>query len=500
MKTILGALAVLIALIAVYFFVRRDAYTPTDTETVSRGLETLRAVKPDDVARIELKKGKGVVELKKEGGDWVVASSHGYPADGERIEKLLKTLDAIEGGEQHGTSVESHPDFEVDEKKGGFIKLFGKDGKELANVVVGKTATGGAALTTTRVFARFGNEPITFRIESDLRSDANLWGKDAEGKSYLKKDLVKLPSDEVEIISMRITRPEKPDLLVERKYREVPVEKPKDATAAAEGEEKKEEEKKEEGKPEEKPETKQVEYFVVTSGAETVEVSKSEEWTARSFVQSGSPLSADDAAEPKELSAYGLDKPQLKTTFSYRKKKKVHGADGKDTWQPDLEGEVKEMAVLFGNEKKDDKGETQGYYVLVDGPEHKARIYTIAKYTVERFQKEMKDFLPKPKEEEKKDGAPPAAVPVPAPALPGGETAPPPAGALPPPAGSPAVPAVPPSEPPATTPTPGQPAPPGGAPPAPAPTPAPGSQPGASAGTPGAAPAPPPAPPPREKP
>jgi hypothetical protein len=444
-KTILGALAVLVVLVAAYFFFAPEKYTSTSTGALSPGLEKLRDAKVDDVAKVVLEKGKGKVELAREGDGWVVASAHGYPADKEKVEKLLKTLDGIERGEKAGENPTSHPSFEVDRKKGGFITLLGKDGSEIAKIVVGKTAPGGG-ISMTRIFARFGDEDATWRIESDVRSEAMLYSKDAEAKSYLLKDIVKL-ADDMEIESVRLTRPEKPDLLVERRYKEVPVEKPAEPPPA-EGETK-DAEKKEEEK---KPETKKEEYFVITSGTETVEVGKDEEWTARGLVNRGKTFSIDDAAEPKDLAEYGLDKPQLKVVYAYRKK------DAADD-------PLKSVTILFGNAKKDGEGESKSYYALVDDPAHKGRIYLVESYKFDGWNKEMKDFLPKPKEEEKpKDAAPageiPGATTPPADTSPAPTAAPPPSPAEAPASGKTEPPPAAPAEgkespPPAAAPLPG---------------------------------------------
>jgi len=455
-KTIVGALAVLAVLVAAYVLLAPSKYTSTSTDKASPALQKLKDAKVDDVAKIVLEKGKGKVELKKESNGWVVASAYGYTADKEKIEKLLKALDGVDRAEKAGESAGSHANFEVDKKKGGFISLYGKDGNELAKVVVGKTAPGGG-ISMTRIFARFGDEDETWRIESDVRSDAMLYSKDAEAKSYLLKDIVKLP-DEMEIESVRLMRPDKPDLLVEKKYKEVPVDKPKDA-APPEGEPKEGEPKAAEGDAEKKQETKKEEYFVVTSGTETLDVGKSEEWTARGLVNRGKTFSIDDAAEPKDLAEYGLDKPQLKVTYAYRKK------DSTDD-------PLKTVTVLFGNAKKDDKGDSKSYYALIEDEAQKGRIYLVEGYNFDGWNKEMKDFLPKPKEEEKKDAAPPAGAPAGAPTAPptgvppaieGAAGAPPP-GAVPlpgvPPQGTPVPPpSVPPGGTPAPAPAPSEPAP-----------------------------------------
>jgi hypothetical protein len=454
-NTILGALAILAALFAVWALYK--PHDSTRSGELSPAFAAYRDSNFDSATRITIAKGKGApVELKKAGGKWVVASSYGYPADGEKIDKILKGLGEINSGERRGSGVPE--EYEVDDKKGVAITAFTDDGKSLGKLVVGKNVAGGG-ISTTFVFVRFGDDPTTYAVESGIRSEASLYNKEVEGKSYLLKKVVSIP-DEMEVESARVTRPDKPDLLVERKWKEVPVEKPKDAAEpkkeadpadAASAEEKKDG-KKDEKAEEKKPETKKEEYFVATSASDTKDVGKSEEYSVRGFLNNHKDLTIDDAVEPKDLAEYGLDKPQLKGTITYRKK------DAPDS-------ELKTLTILFGNAKKDEKGENKGYYAAVDSDAEKGRIYLIQTYTFDSWNKEMKDFLPKPKEEEKPKTdatAPPAVPPAPgspAPVAPG-PVIPPPPGPAPqgaPTTSAPVPPPVPatPQSPPAPAPAPG---------------------------------------------
>src|SRR5262249_40775745 len=136
----------------------------------------------DKVQKITIAKGKvSPVELKKSGNDWVVASSFGYPADKERVEKILKSLGEIQGGQEAGKASASHQDFEVDKKKGGFVTLSGGDGTQLARIVVGKNAPS-HEISANRAYVRFGDEETTYTVNSDIRSELLLYSKDVEAK------------------------------------------------------------------------------------------------------------------------------------------------------------------------------------------------------------------------------------------------------------------------------------------------------------------------------
>ncbi|HVR73371.1 MAG TPA: DUF4340 domain-containing protein, partial [Planctomycetota bacterium] len=276
-KTILYALAILVVLIVVWLVFAPPEYTDPREGGASDAFRAYREANLDAASRILIAKGKAnPVELKKAGDSWVVGSAYSYPADTEKVEKLIKSMDSIDKGVARGSAPAAHEEYEVDAKKGALITAFGADGKELARLVVGKSVPGGG-LGTTKVFTRFGDDPVTYVVESDIRSEAGIWGKEAESKNFLQKKVVSL-GDDMEIQSVRLVRPDKQDLLVERKFREVSVEKPKgevdgpgdgaenegDAgeTAAADP-------GAPPGTPDEKPETKKEEYFAVTSGNET---------------------------------------------------------------------------------------------------------------------------------------------------------------------------------------------------------------------------------------
>jgi hypothetical protein len=462
MRKILLAIAVFVVLLCVWLF-----YKPQES-TVSADIppafKALLDAKLDQATKLKIEKGKGpAVELTRAGDKWVVSTAYGYPADGEKIDKILKALDGIEKGEKRGSAEAAQEEYKTDLKQGAVITAYAADQKEIARVVVGDTARS-KNFSRNFVYLRFGDDPTTFEVESDIRNAASLYAK-IEPKSYLLKKVLAF-GDDLEAQSVRLTRPDKPDVVVERKSREVPVEKPQETPPAAAGEEAKEEEKKEEEK---KPETKKEEYFVVTSGPETKAVGKDEEWQARSLVNKVKDFTIDDGVEPKDLAEYGLDKPQLKATVTYRKKDK-----------PD--DELKTVTFLFGNAKKDDKGNTSGYYTVIEaGDEHKGRVYLVPQYAFDGWNKELKDFQPKPKEEPK----PAAPAPAP-PATPGAPGAP---------GEAPAATPVAPGAAAAPAPVPSAPSPPPAAVPPPAGTPAPGSPPATGAAAPEPAPTPPPAPP-----
>jgi hypothetical protein len=482
-KSILSALSVLVVLLVVFLLLKKSPYTDTQKGPLSEGFQKFKELDPSDVTRVVLEKGKGKVELEKRDGQWVVASSFGYPADPEQLGKLLTGLGSIAGGTEVGTSSASFADFEVDKENGGYLSLYGKgsggqNDQLLASLVIGKYATG-HGIGSSHVFLRFGDEASTYDVESDLRSEARLYSKDAEGKSYLLTEIFKVPEKPedggpMEIEMVRLVRPDKADLIVERRTKEVPVEDTASATPDEPTQEGAEAKEGEEKKEEKKPETKKETYYVATCGSEVHEVGKDEEWTARGLLDRGKSIRIEDVVEPKPLSEYGLENPQLKAVIAYRKK-------------DDPNAELKRETFLFGNAKKDEEGKTRSYYFTIEGEKFKDRVYLLQDYTFDGWNKELKDFLPKPKAEEKPaeekkaeeepavestGAASPAESAPPAEATPPAEGTPP-AGGTAPAEASPPVEEPKADAPPAPAPEPPAPEPPAVPEPAPAPSPEP---------------------------
>ncbi len=383
-KPTLIAIVVLLILGGIWLVVDTSPYTGKDEELSDAYAEFIDA-NFKSTAKIALEKGSGKVELVKKDGSWVVATSYGAPADTEKIDKLIDSLDGLGAGEEIGSSAASHERFEVGPKKGAKITAYDASGNALGSAIVGKTAPGGG-VGTTRIFMRFGDGESTYKVETDVRTQASLWGDELEGKNYLEKDVLKLkefgPNKvAMQVQSVRVTRPDQDDLVIERRFRAKP--KP-------EGEDAKEGEA--DATDPGNEDTTEEEYYVVTAGTETAEVGSSEEWQARGILDRANTISIDDVVEPKDRAEYGLDAPQLTVSLEYRE-------------ESDKSGEVAGMKLLFGNATKDDKGEDDGYYFVLDAPGFSDRIYKLGKYRFDGWNKQMSDFLPK-KEEETEDVEP----------------------------------------------------------------------------------------------
>ena len=380
-KQILIALIVLVALFAAWLSIDKSPYTE-NSEEVSSSFRAFQAADISTAEKIELAKGDSKAELQKRNGQWVIASMFGYPADEEKVERMIESADALPAGEEIGRYAAAHENFEVDKKAGGVIRFNGAGGTDLGTLTVGKTVPGGG-IGTTKVFLRVSDEDPTYKVETNLRSDASLYGDKVEGKNYLQKEVFKLAED-MEVQSVRISRPEQEDLLVERRVREVPVE------GSGDGADKKDGDAEAEAK---EPDTKKEPYFVVTSGAETHEVGSSEKYVATGLLDTRpKTLSVDDGVEPKDLAEYGLSPAQLTVVLTYRKK------DTEDA-------EPQALTLSFGSARADEEGKDEGYYFVLDAADQQGRVYLVGTYKYDGWDKKLDDFLPKPEEPEEPEAS-----------------------------------------------------------------------------------------------
>jgi hypothetical protein len=386
-KSIVIALALLMALVGFVIFQSRKKQEGTLGDAAGPGIEKFRSVDFAQVKRLAISKGKETVEVVRQGDGWALQSSFGYPADGEKIDNLFKELKKMESFEVRGWDRDSHREFEVDDERGVRVRFLDGADKELANVVLGKRAP--TKTFDSFLFVRFADEEQVFESAGSPRSYVGGSGKDLEKDYLLEKKLFKIP-DENEIATAELIRPDR-NLIVERRWIEKPkkTEEKKDgdaASAAPEGE------KKEEAK----PELEREETFYVASGPDGFQVTKNREYVARSFLNKKD-LRVSEAIDPKtDLASIGLDKPQLKVTLKHRKK-------------DDKEAKDEAVTVVFGNAIKDKEAkegqtaEDKSYYVMLEGAMSGGRIFTIDKWDFNNWNKELKDFKEEEKKEEKKE-------------------------------------------------------------------------------------------------
>ena len=370
-KLLIFAVVVLGALVLLLMTRKGEEGSSALQDEVTSAFQGFLDMDTKAIARIDVVKGEEKVSVAKKGSNWVLESSHGYAADGEKVQKFLDELDKIEGGLQAGWYEKSHPEFEVDKEKGVTVAFSDSGNSELSRVTFGKYAPS-QVISESKSFARFGTDKGVFEVVGNPRS---LIGGAAElDKDYLLDKTIYELEESREVFEATIVRTDH-NVILERRWVSSPKEDPKkdDASADATTD----------------PELEWKEEFYVASG-DTSFQAKEKEWGVKSYLNNNKNLRADGAAEPKDLAEYGLDSPQLKVALKHRIKdsSKTEGAPTDE----------KTLTVLLGNAVKDDEGKDSQYYVMVEGQE---RVYLVSKWTHDRFAKDLKDFQPDPKEEEK---------------------------------------------------------------------------------------------------
>jgi hypothetical protein len=124
----------------------------------------------DDVAAIDV----GDTHLRKQGDGWVIAQKYDYPADAVRVAGLLSTLGNMSVIEEKTSDPARYGELGLGEPglqtgAGTPIRLASADGRELAMVIIGRTApslgrVGGGT------YVRIGGDARTWLVEGVIRA------------------------------------------------------------------------------------------------------------------------------------------------------------------------------------------------------------------------------------------------------------------------------------------------------------------------------------------
>ena len=191
---ILLVLVVIIGGIGFYFQKRSQSEW---TESASPAGAKVLEFPINDVARIEIRTTTGTVHLVKKNEIWVVEDRSDYPANFDRVSRLVRQLWELRPVQQLKIGPSQFSRLELVEpgkgdNAGSDIDLKGKDGKSLAKLVAGKqtfTMHEGA-------MARFGNMPSGRYVLSSQSGKVALVNAsidtDSQPRSWLKRDFVKI--------------------------------------------------------------------------------------------------------------------------------------------------------------------------------------------------------------------------------------------------------------------------------------------------------------------
>ncbi len=198
MKKTLGILVVvfLILLVLSLLTTRRRLATTEGGGFVEIVPETL------DEASIESIRGwigsspDTVVELKRSGDGWVVASLWDWPAKESQMTRLLDDLVGL-SGELRSRKEAVFPDYQIGDASGFHLVADRSGGSEIFHLIVGKSSERGGCFVRTE-----GSNDV-YITSAGLRSSFGLWGdepKPPEGKRWADMQVFKVDTKDVDKI------------------------------------------------------------------------------------------------------------------------------------------------------------------------------------------------------------------------------------------------------------------------------------------------------------
>lgn len=134
-----AAVSLVAALLAYSAFTERSSATPTGAKLVPKLEE-----KAADLAAIEVSQGKSKVTLERKGSNWGIKEKDGFLASNEKVRTFLIALTEADLAEPKTKLASRYPILELEDPAGDnanshLVRLVGKDGKPVAEIVAGKT-------------------------------------------------------------------------------------------------------------------------------------------------------------------------------------------------------------------------------------------------------------------------------------------------------------------------------------------------------------------------
>ena len=157
-------------------------------------LPRLQKVASDRIARIDIQGPEGRVEIKNEGGRWLLMPGS-YPADGETVNRLLKSIGGLKMTALVAES-KSYQRYELDKKRKITVEARSADDRLLRKFYVGKVAP-----SFSHTFVMIGGDERVFHAPGNLRE---LFGKKPEDF----RDRTVLSFDRGAVREIRIVRGE----------------------------------------------------------------------------------------------------------------------------------------------------------------------------------------------------------------------------------------------------------------------------------------------------
>ncbi|MGE0214096.1 MAG: DUF4340 domain-containing protein [Parvibaculaceae bacterium] len=176
-SVLLLAVAALVSVaLAVWAYSANNRIVVSSADTGERLFPAL-VEKANDVAEVTLKGADGSFTVKAKDGKWTIAS--GYPASQEKITRIVVELARMVRVEPKTDNPAKYPLLEVDapdkpDAKGRLLTVKDAKGATLAEVILGKTATGGIGGGKDAQYVRLPSEPASWLVEGRVDARAAL--------------------------------------------------------------------------------------------------------------------------------------------------------------------------------------------------------------------------------------------------------------------------------------------------------------------------------------
>lgn len=149
----------------------------------------------NDVAALEIAKGKDVVTLAKQDALWTLANRGGYPVDFEKVKQTVMAVANLKVIEAKTKNPEQYEKLDLQDPREGApsarLTLKDSSGAAIASLVVGKTNWAGKQ----SVYVRKLDDPQSYLCQGELRLEDG-------PTAWIKKDVLKLDRERIRAVEV----------------------------------------------------------------------------------------------------------------------------------------------------------------------------------------------------------------------------------------------------------------------------------------------------------
>ena len=170
-------------------FLTHDDGTIVDHVSAGKNFLPELATHVNEATALAITKGTESIELERRGDDWVVSSKGGYPAKFEAVRSLLISLARLEDAEPRTSRADRLGELMLSDSgdtAGTHVTVKGKDGTQLADLVVGKARW----QPSQAVYLRHAGEDQAYLLEGNVRAQP-------QPTTWLDTSIVRWPAVDV---------------------------------------------------------------------------------------------------------------------------------------------------------------------------------------------------------------------------------------------------------------------------------------------------------------